>query len=62
MKIGELALALIADRQAPWRDGPWVTADGPNFATMGRKPIVGIFSVGLKSRIAEGQRAKRRGD
>ncbi len=50
-KIGELAPTLIADRQA--RRGlaaPW--ANGKNAkefrATMGRKPIVGIFSVGLE--------------
>ena len=49
--IGELAPTLIADRQA--RRGvmpPW--ANGKNAkeyrATMGRKPIVGIFSVGLE--------------
>ena len=50
-RIGELAPILIADRQA--RRGlavPW--ANGKNAkefrATMGRKPIVGIFSVGLE--------------
>ena len=50
-KIGELAPTLIADRQA--RRGltaPW--ANGKNAkefrAVMGRKPIVGIFSVGLE--------------
>lgn len=50
-QIGELAPTLIADRQA--RRGvtvPW--ANGKNAkefrATMGRKPIVGIFSVGLE--------------
>ncbi|MBI3414468.1 MAG: beta-galactosidase trimerization domain-containing protein [Verrucomicrobia bacterium] len=50
-RIGELAPTLIADRQA--RRGvtvPW--ANGKNAkefrATMGRKPIVGIFSVGLE--------------
>ena len=50
-KIGELAPILIADRQA--RRGlaaPW--ANGKNAkefrATMGLKPIVGIFSVGLE--------------
>ena len=50
-KIGELAPTLIADRQA--RRGltaPW--ANGKNAkefrAAMGRKPIVGIFSVGLE--------------
>jgi hypothetical protein len=50
-KIGELAPTLMADRQA--RSGlmaPW--AIGKNAkeyrATMGNKPIVGIFSVGLE--------------
>ena len=50
-RIGELAPTLIADRQA--RRGvaaPW--ANGQNArefrATMGAKPIVGIFSVGLE--------------
>ncbi|MGI8602063.1 MAG: beta-galactosidase trimerization domain-containing protein [Verrucomicrobiales bacterium] len=50
-RIGELAPTLIADRQA--RRGlavPW--ANGKNAkefrATMGRKPIVGIFSVGFE--------------
>ena len=50
-RIGELAPTLIADRQArrgvmaPWANGK----SGKEFrATMGRKPIVGIFSVGLE--------------
>ena len=50
-KIGELAETLFADRQA--RRGlmpPW--ANGKNAkefrSTMGRKPIVGIFSVGVE--------------
>jgi hypothetical protein len=50
-RIGELAPMLIADRQArrgltaPWANGK----NGKEFrATMGRKPIVGIFSVGLE--------------
>ncbi|HEU0038481.1 MAG TPA: beta-galactosidase trimerization domain-containing protein, partial [Verrucomicrobiae bacterium] len=50
-KIGELAPTLIADRQArrgvmaPWANGK----NGKEFrAPMGRKPIVGIFSVGLE--------------
>lgn len=50
-KIGELAPTLIADRQArrgltvPWANGK----NGKEFrATMGRKPIVGIFSVGVE--------------
>jgi len=50
-RIGELAPTLFADRQA--RRGlaaPW--ANGKNAkefrATLGRKPIVGIFSVGLE--------------
>ena len=50
-RIGDLAPTLIADRQA--RRGlsaPW--ANGKNAkefrAAMGRKPIVGIFSVGLE--------------
>jgi hypothetical protein len=50
-KIGELAPTLIADRQArrglaaPWANGK----NGKEFrAAMGRKPIVGIFSVGLE--------------
>ncbi len=49
--IGELAPTLIADYQArrglmpPWANGK----RGKEFrATMGRKPIVGIFSVGLE--------------
>jgi hypothetical protein len=50
-KIGELADTLFADRQArrglaaPWSNGK----NGKEFrATMGRKPIVGIFSVGVE--------------
>ena len=50
-RIGALAPTLIADRQArrgvtvPWANGK----HGKEFrATMGRKPIVGIFSVGLE--------------
>src|SRR5262245_43886441 len=50
-RIGELADTLFADRQArrglaaPWANGK----NGKEFrATMGRKPIVGIFSVGLE--------------
>jgi hypothetical protein len=50
-RIGELAPTLIADRQArrglaaPWANGK----NGKEFrATMGGKPIVGIFSVGLE--------------
>ena len=50
-RIGELAPTLIADRQArrgltaPWANGK----NGKEFrAAMGRKPIVGIFSVGLE--------------
>ncbi len=50
-RIGELAPTLIADRQArrglmpPWMNGK----NGKEFrATMGRKPIVGIFSVGVE--------------
>src|SRR3989442_15529406 len=50
-KIGELAPTLIAARQArrgvaaPWANGK----NGKEFrATMGRKPIVGIFSVGVE--------------
>jgi len=50
-KIGELAPTLIADRQArrgltaPWANGK----NGKEFrAAMGRKPIVGLFSVGLE--------------
>ncbi len=50
-RIGELAPTLIADRQArrgltaPWANGK----HGKEFrATMGRKPIVGIFSVGVE--------------
>ena len=49
-RIGELAPTLFADRQsrhgvaAPWSNGK----NGKEFrATMGAKPIVGIFSVGL---------------
>ncbi len=49
-RIGELAPTLMADRQsrhgvaAPWANGK----NGKEFrATMGAKPIVGIFSVGL---------------
>jgi hypothetical protein len=49
-RIGELAPTLIADRQArrgltaPWANGKHAKEFR---ATMGRKPIVGIFSVGL---------------
>jgi hypothetical protein len=50
-RIGELAPMLVADRQArrglmpPWSNGK----NGKEFrATMGRKPIVGIFSVGVE--------------
>ena len=50
-RIGELAPTLIADRQArrglmaPWANGK----NGKEFrATMGRKPIVGIFSIGVE--------------
>jgi len=50
-RIGGLAPTLIADRQArrglaaPWLNGK----NGKEFrATMGRKPIVGIFSVGVE--------------
>ncbi len=50
-RIGELAPTLIADRQArrglmpPWMNGK----NGKEFrAAMGRKPIVGIFSVGVE--------------
>jgi len=50
-RIGELAPTLMADHQArrgvtvPWANGQ----KGKEFrATMGRKPIVGIFSVGLE--------------
>ena len=50
-RIGEIAPTLIADRQArrglaaPWLNGK----NGKEFrATMGRKPIVGIFSVGVE--------------
>ena len=50
-KIGELAETLFADRQA--RRGltaPWVNGkNGKEFrSTLGRKPIVGIFSVGVE--------------
>ncbi len=50
-RIGELAPTLMADRQArrgvmpPWANG----RSAKEFrSTMGRKPIVGIFSVGLE--------------
>jgi hypothetical protein len=50
-QIGELAPMLVADRQArrgvtlPWANGK----NGKEYrATMGRKPIVGLFSVGLE--------------
>lgn len=50
-RIGELAPTLMADRQArrglapPWANG----RNGKEFrATMGRKPIIGIFSVGVE--------------
>jgi hypothetical protein len=49
--IGELSPMLVADRQArsglaaPWANGK----NGKEFrATMGRKPIIGLFSVGLE--------------
>ena len=50
-RIGELAPMLVADRQA--RRGPTpLWANGKNGkeyrATMGRKPIVGLFSVGVE--------------
>jgi Hypothetical glycosyl hydrolase 6 len=50
-KIGELAPILMADRQA--RRGlaaPWVNGkNGKEFrAALGRKPVVGIFSIGLE--------------
>ncbi len=51
--IGELAPTLFADRQArsgvapPWTNGK----NGKEYrATLGRKPIVGIFSVGVEDR------------
>jgi hypothetical protein len=51
VRIGQLAPTLMADHQArrgvmaPWANGK----RGKEFrATMGRKPIVGIFSVGLE--------------
>jgi hypothetical protein len=50
-QVGELAPMLVADRQArrgvtlPWANGK----NGKEYrATMGRKPIVGLFSVGLE--------------
>ena len=50
-RIGELSETLMADRQArrgltpPWANGK----NGKEFrSTMGRKPIVGIFSVGVE--------------
>ncbi len=50
-RIGELAPTLVADRQArrglaaPWANGK----NGKEFrATMGKKPIIGLFSVGLE--------------
>src|SRR5262245_54182989 len=50
-RIGEVAPTLMADRQArrglaaPWANGK----NGKEFrATMGHKPIVGIFSIGLE--------------
>lgn len=50
-RIGQLAPTLMADRQArrgtsaPWANGQ----NGKEYrATMGRKPIVGIFSVGVE--------------
>ena len=50
-RIGELAPMLVADRQArrgltlPWANGK----NGKEYrATMGRKPIIGLFSVGLE--------------
>ena len=51
VRIGQLAPTLMADHQA--RSGtmpPWANGKrGKEFrATMGRKPIVGIFSVGLE--------------
>jgi len=51
--IGEMAPTLFADRQArrglalPWSNGK----NGKEYrATLGRKPIVGIFSVGVEER------------
>ena len=50
-RIGDLAPMLVADRQArrglaaPWANGK----NGKEYrATMGRKPIVGLFSVGVE--------------
>ena len=64
--IGELAPMLVADRQArrglmaPWANGK----NGKEYrAAMGRKPIVGIFSVGRRGAVPlEGLRAERRRD
>ncbi|HVU33185.1 MAG TPA: beta-galactosidase trimerization domain-containing protein [Opitutaceae bacterium] len=51
VRIGELAPMLVADRQArrgvmaPWANGK----NGKEFrATMGAKPVIGLFSVGLE--------------
>jgi hypothetical protein len=50
-QIGELAPMLVADRQArrgltaPWANGK----NGKEYrATMGRKPVIGLFSVGVE--------------
>ena len=56
---------LVADRQA--RRGlapPWLIGKTAKEyrATMGRKPIVGLFSVGLEELPLEGQRDQRRRD
>jgi hypothetical protein len=50
-RVGELAPTLVADRQARRGTTPlWVNGkNGKEYrATMGRKPIVGIFSVGVE--------------
>ena len=60
--IGELADTLFADRQGrsglmpPWSSGK----DAKEYrASLGHKPIVGIFSVGIESRVpVEGLRTE----
>jgi hypothetical protein len=64
-RIGELAPTLMADRQsrrglmAPWANGK----NAKEFrATMGNKPVVGIFSVGLDDATAGRTPCRPRGD
>ncbi|MFN8440218.1 MAG: beta-galactosidase trimerization domain-containing protein [Caldilineaceae bacterium] len=51
-RVGERAVTLFADRQGRWGTMPtWASGkDAKEYrATLGRKPIVGIFSVGIEN-------------